>query len=133
MQFIMNMNWKITNIFPKGKKVKKHTEIAAKFLAVFYRQNGFNSTYDFLLPYMKKALENDNYDYRTILQEYAQGKKLPFSYEILDREGPDNDLTFTCQLTIGKDKCSAKREEQENCNEICCAEVHYSKKYTAQI
>lgn len=97
----------------KGEEGKKHTEIAAKFLAVFYRQNGFNSTYDFLLPYMKKALENDNYDYRTILQEYAQGKKLPFSYEILDREGPDNDLTFTCQLTIGKDKCSAKGKSKK--------------------
>ena len=88
----------------KGEEGKRHAELGARLLVVYYKQNGFLETYRFLLPFLKLAVKNDNHDYKTILQEYAQGKKLPFSYEIIDREGTDNAPIFVCQLTIGKEK-----------------------------
>lgn len=97
----------------KGEEGNKHVDVASRFLVAFYRQNGFSKTYEFLLPYLKRSIKNDNYDYKTILQEYAQGKKIPFSYEIINRGGPDDSPVFTCQLTIGKDKVIAKGKNKK--------------------
>lgn len=86
----------------KGEKDNKHLDIASKLVALIYKTNGILEAYRFVLPFVIETANKNSVDYRTILQEYAQAKKLPFEYKIIDQKGSDHEPQFTCQLTVGK-------------------------------
>lgn len=90
-----------------GEAGKKHTDTASKLVALLYKTNGLQYTYELLKPILSKYAGAEKLDYRTILQEFAQKRKLPFEYNIINREGPDEAPIFTCELTVGNKKCIA--------------------------
>ena len=58
------------------------------------------------------------HDYKTALQELAQGKGLPLpEYNVVDEVGPDHDKTFIVEVKIGKlsarGEGSSKKEAQQ--------------------
>ncbi|WP_186422740.1 putative dsRNA-binding protein [Lacrimispora celerecrescens] len=85
----------------KGEKDNEHPDIASKLVALIYKTNGMLETYRFVLPFAIETENVSNIDYRTILQEYAQAKKIPLEYKIIDQKGSDHEPQFTCQLTVG--------------------------------
>ena len=68
--------------------------------SIMYQQYGFLSTYDFLCPFFKSKFIEQNIDYKTILQNYAQSKKYSYVYDIIATSGPDHEKKFTCKLTV---------------------------------
>lgn len=92
----------------KGEIENKHQDIASKLFALMYRTNGFLDTYKFILKFASTTINIKEVDYRTLLQEYAQGKKLLLEYKIVEQAGPAHDQIFTCELTVGSKKVLAK-------------------------
>ena len=90
-----------------GEIGKKHTDVASKLIALLYKTNGLRYTYDFLQPILSKYAKTEKLDYRTILQEFAQKRKLPFEYKIIGVEGPDDAPIYTCELCVGNRKTVA--------------------------
>ena len=85
----------------KGEINGNHPDTASKIIAQMYLPWGLLKTYEYLLPFIKKYSSTENTDYKTQLQEYAQKYKIPFSYKIIDVQGPGHDLLYTCELTVG--------------------------------
>lgn len=85
-----------------GELNQFHPDIAAKLIVLMYQQYGFIKVYDFLLPFFETPEAGINMDYKTIVQEYAQAKKLSPIYEIIDVSGPDHEKKYTCKVAVGK-------------------------------
>lgn len=98
-----------------GEQNNVHHDTAAKLIALYYRTHGFIDTYNWLYTSIRilKVNQNQNQDYKTILQTYANKNKLPLQYETIGSEGPDNDCTFICELTVGKEKVVAKEKSKK--------------------
>lgn len=102
----------------KGELRAKHPDITAKLIVVIYQEYGFVKVYNFLKPFFENATQNKIVDYKTLIQEYAQARKLTPVYKILNKTGPDHELLYTCQLVVGKQIVTAseigkKRAEKE--------------------
>ena len=72
------------------------------------------------LPDIKAINEQDLlfHDYKTALQELAQGKGLPLpEYNVVDEVGPDHDKTFVVEVKVGssttRGEGSSKKEAQQ--------------------
>jgi ribonuclease-3 len=71
------------------------------------------------------------HDYKTALQELAQGKGLPLpDYAVIDEVGPDHDKTFVVEVKIGphiaRGEGSSKKEAQQQ------AAKHALREYSAR-
>jgi ribonuclease III len=67
-------------------------------------------------------------DYKTALQELAQGKGLPLpEYHVVAEEGPDHDKTFIVEVRLGgsiaRGKGSSKKEAQQQAAKQALSEV----------
>src|SRR6185436_8726407 len=68
-----------------------------------------------------KAIDEDDllfHDYKTALQEVAQGKGWPLpEYRVVDEVGPDHDKTFIVEVKIGskaaRGEGTSKKEAQQ--------------------
>lgn len=85
----------------KSEESGNHSEIVPKLIALIYHMCGFEKVYDFLMPMFIELKKIVHIDYKTLIGEYAQKYKLPFSYEIVDVSGPDHELKYTCKLSVG--------------------------------
>jgi ribonuclease-3 len=66
-------------------------------------------------------------DYKTALQELAQGKGLPLpEYSVVDEVGPDHDKTFIVEVKVGtlstRGEGSSKKEAQQQAAKIALGE-----------
>lgn len=86
----------------KGEINKLHPDIAEKLIVLMYQQYGFKKVYDFLFPFFKLFDDRDNIDYKTLLQEYAQSKKVAPIYEIIGSFGPEHEKKYICKVIIKK-------------------------------
>lgn len=111
----------------KGEINCKHPDTASKIIAHMYLSWGLLRTYDYLLPLIKKYSSTENTDYKTQLQEYAQKYKIPFSYKIIDVQGPGHELVHTCELTVGSNKVTASAAGKKKAEKAAAEE--YIKKY----
>lgn len=63
---------------------------------------------------------NENKDYKTLFQEFAQKYKLDFSYNLEKTEGPAHDLTFFISLIVdGKEVSSACAKSKIEAQKLC--------------
>lgn len=98
-----------------GELEQRHPDIASRLIVLMYQHYGFLSVYKFLGNFFindrTEVLKEP--DYKTIIQEYAQLKKIPYSYEILDTAGPDHQREYTYRLTLGNLSSIAKAESKK--------------------
>lgn len=93
-------------------------------LGAIYLAVGLDATRDFFLPYLnlhRHATEEgfNHFDHKTLLQELVQShvRRLP-RYTVLQRTGPDHDLTFTVQVSfdaivLGTGTGASKRKAEQ--------------------
>ena len=62
---------------------------------------GFVTIYEILHPYFGKFNPLDNKDYKTVLQEYAPGRREVLIYEVLGTEGLEHEKIYTVRVTVG--------------------------------
>ena len=70
-------------------------------------------TLNLLLSILDKIKVGAEIDYRTAVHEFASNRKIPFSYEIIDERGADNDKTFVAQLSFGTEKFIAEGKSKK--------------------
>ncbi len=92
-------------------------------IAAIYLDGGMEPAANFILPFVKDALENEKRlsfkDYKTILQEIIQqNPEEKLSYVLVKEEGPDHDKTFEVEVhlnsnVIGKGMAGSKKEAEQ--------------------
>ena len=92
----------------KSEMASKHPDIAAKLAVVIYMEHGFRKVYDFLYPFFEDANQREIIDYKTLVQEFAQARKLHPQYSVLNIRGPNHEPLYTCELKIGKQVATAE-------------------------
>ncbi|MCQ2585515.1 MAG: ribonuclease III [Treponema sp.] len=75
-------------------------------IGAYYLDSGFEAAREyvlsFIVPEIKKVLENGTKDFKTLLQELTQKKFKVFPvYELLDTKGPEHEKIFTFNVRIG--------------------------------
>ena len=75
--------------------------VVSKVAGLIYKQCGFIKIYEMFLPYLKKFAPLNNKNYKTILQEYAQGRKEVPVYEVIGTEGLDHEKIYKVRVTVG--------------------------------
>ncbi len=74
-------------------------------IAAVYLDSGMEPTRKFLMPFVLRAVENEEKpafkDYKTLLQEIVQkNPEEQLSYELVEERGPDHDKTFVVHVKI---------------------------------
>ncbi len=106
---------------------KKDSLLANLFEAVIaavYLDGGIEPVRQLIEQSFRKDIESINeqdllfHDYKTALQELAQGKGLPLpDYSVVDEVGPDHDKTFIVEVKVGshvqRGEGSSKKEAQQ--------------------
>lgn len=95
-----------------------HKDVVPKLIVLLYQQYGFVKVYNFLLPFIENVNAIANVDYKTLVQEYAQARKLSPVYKVLDNFGPEHEKKYVCTVSIGNklalgvgiDKGNAEKE-----------------------
>lgn len=117
-------------ILGKGEEVsggrQKKNIIADAFeslIGAVYLDGGFGMAEKFVLRLLKNVISQAvkgtlTYDYKTMLQEYAQAKDMgELSYELVKIDGPEHDQTFfSCVVLDGKrhqTACGHNRKQSE--------------------
>lgn len=81
-------------------------DIFESFIGALYLDKGFEFVYKFLEKTLFNEVKEDNYvfkDYKTILQEYSDSKKLgEVKYLLVESKGPAHDRIFNSCVTINK-------------------------------
>ncbi|MCF8024511.1 MAG: ribonuclease III [Desulfobacteraceae bacterium] len=97
-------------------------------VAAVYLDGGFAAAFELIRSHFApffEAVENENpvYDYKSLLQEHIQSRRLEMpTYEIIAESGPDHDKTFKVALTVngfrtegtGKNKKTAEQDAARN-------------------
>lgn len=65
-------------------------------------------------PFFKTLPVRISKDSKTLVQEYAQSKKLSPVYEVIGTSGPEHEKTFECKLTVGHYSVCAKSIGKKN-------------------
>ncbi len=106
---------------------KKDSLLANLFeamVAAVYLDGGIDAARKFIETSFAKdiaAIDSENllfHDYKTALQELAQGKGLPLpNYHVVDEVGPDHDKKFIVEVKVGtlaaRGEGSSKKEAQQ--------------------
>ena len=106
---------------------KKESLLANLFeamIAAVYLDGGIDAARDLIIRAFAddiKAIDEQDllfHDYKTALQELAQGRGLPLpDYSVVDEVGPDHDKTFIVEVKVGKlaarGEGSSKKEAQQ--------------------
>jgi len=106
---------------------KKESLLANLFeamIAAVYLDGGIDAARDFIIRSFAgdiRAIDEQDLlfqDYKTALQELAQGRGLPLpEYTVVDEVGPDHDKTFVVEVKVGKlasrGEGSSKKEAQQ--------------------
>lgn len=106
---------------------KKDSLLANLFEAVIaavYLDGGIEPVRQLIEQSFRRDIESINeqdllfHDYKTALQELAQGKGLPLpDYSVVDEVGPDHDKTFIVEVKVGshvqRGEGSSKKEAQQ--------------------
>lgn len=92
--------------------------------AIYLDSNGFKSTKQFIMKYLKKYIsaevKSDNYDYKSMLFEYCNAKKWKIKFEERGTSGPPHDLTFNMALIINDEQiCEASGKKKQDAEKIC--------------
>ena len=92
-------------------------------IAAIYLDGGMEPAKNFILPFVKDALENEKRlsfkDYKTILQEIIQqNPEEKLTYVLVREDGPDHDKTFEVEVhlnsnVIGKGVAGSKKEAEQ--------------------
>lgn len=106
----------LKNLIIEGNTVrhgKDSLDIAFKLIGAIYRNLGFLVAYDFIMPFMIDIKRQSVKNSKQVIQEYAQGMHLPFSYRV-SSSGPAHQLTFTCTLNVnGREAKGTGRSKKE--------------------
>lgn len=89
---------------PSDSVGNAHDDITLRLIAAIYISHGFMAAYSFLEPCFFDAPKAAGGEYKQIVQRYAQERRMPFSYTIVDRTGPDNAPRYTCELIVGSER-----------------------------
>ena len=97
-------------------------DIVEAIVASVYLESDLKTCKNFVLQNFNMS-PNEQKDYKTLFQEYAQKFKLDFSYILEKTEGPAHDLTFFISLIVdGKQiayaSAKSKSEAQKECARI---------------
>jgi ribonuclease-3 len=106
---------------------KKESLLANLFeamIAAVYLDGGIDAARDFIIRSFAgdiRAIDEEDllfHDYKTALQELAQGRGLPLpEYTVVDEVGPDHDKTFVVEVKVGRlasrGEGSSKKEAQQ--------------------
>lgn len=105
-------------------------------LAAVYLDGGFAEAFDLIHSHFApffEAIEAENpvYDYKSLLQEYAQSRHMEMpAYKVVEQSGPDHDKTFRIELSVcgftaegtGKNKKAAEQDAARKVYEQMTAE-----------
>lgn len=126
-------NLQIENLVKLGKSCPHITkaikgDIVEAIVACVYLESGFEKCKEFVINNFDLS-PNEQKDYKTLFQEYAQKYKLDFSYNLEKTEGPAHDLTFFVSLIIDGKKISharakSKAEAQKECARIALEKLN---------
>jgi ribonuclease III len=93
-------------------------------VAAVYLDGGIDAAADFILRTFEEDLSSISeddlmfHDYKTALQEIAQGRGWPLpEYRVIDETGPDHDKRFVVEVRTGdctaRGTCTSKKEAQQ--------------------
>lgn len=94
-------------------------------LGAFYLDGKFSALYDFLIPLFEPEvteidLSDAKYNYKAILQEYAQAHEMDLpDYKVVKEEGPPHNRTFEIEVFVNEESLGygagkSKKEAQQN-------------------
>ena len=103
-------------------------DIVEAIVASVYLESDLETCKNFVLKNFNMS-PNEQKDYKTLFQEYAQKYKLDFSYNLEKTEGPAHDLTFFISLIVdGKQiayaSAKSKSEAQKECARIALEKLN---------
>ena len=128
-------------ILSKGEKltggrtrVSILADVFEAILAAIYLDSNFEEAEKFVVSQLGKAIEKARQgislymDYKTELQEFAQGKGKKIEYKHVKEQGPAHCKTFTVQVVydgnvISEDIGKSKKEAEQNAARLAIAEV----------
>lgn len=94
-------------------------DIVEAIVASIYLESNLETCKNFVLKNFNMS-PNEQKDYKTLFQEYAQKYKLDFAYELIKTEGPAHDLTFYISLKIdGREVSSANAKSKIEAQKLC--------------
>lgn len=108
----------------KNLSKKIEANLYEALLCAIYIDGGMKSAKDFVNMTLGDVIRSigkpSQKDYKTRLQEYCQANKKVVKYLVVDKSGPDNKPTFTCQLlvdevVVSQGVGSSKKLAEQNC------------------
>lgn len=111
---------------PAEKPGARHVEMASKLVAAVYKAHGFHNVYAMLRPLFRDAPTMLDTAYKTIVQEYAQAKRLVPSYSTRRTGGTDTTPIFNSVLRIGSQSASGSGRSKK------AAEAAAAKEFAAR-
>lgn len=79
-------------------------------LCAIYFDGGITAATKFVLKTLSQSITNAmtliEYDYKSLLSEYAQQRKMRVEFRLISRSGPDNRPMFCCALYIDEQEVS---------------------------
>ena len=103
-------------------------DIVEAIVASIYLEAGLDECKKFVLQNFDLS-PNENKDYKTLFQEFAQKYKFDFSYNLEKTEGPAHDLTFYISLIVDSKQIAyasakSKTEAQKECARIALEKLN---------
>lgn len=112
---------------------KTHADLFEAVLAAIYIDGGMQEAKNFVLRFLKQHIDqivsSGSYeDYKTALQEYAQGKKINLKYEMISKSGPEHRPVYKFCVKLDEVLCgigegSSKAEAQINAAKAACEKI----------
>lgn len=120
--YIVSSNIKVESII---------VDVLYQVIGVVFLSNDALKAYQFLLNILNQMQVQGIVDARTLVQEYAQKRKIPFSYTIIAEKGTDHEKVFTGQLSIGHECYIADGQSKKKAFEAAADKCVKSKNITA--
>ncbi len=121
--------------------MKMFGDVVEALIASIYLDGGYEKARQFILRIFGEALEsvskpkkNNNFDYKTALQEYCQKQgNCQIKYELIERSGMDNNPTFKMMVSLNGKKLgegigSSKKIAEQHSAEMALATLKKGKK-----
>lgn len=94
-------------------------DIVEAIIACIYLESGLDECKKFILSNFNLS-PNEQKDYKTQFQEFAQKNKYLFEYKLLKTTGPDHDLTFFVSLNVnGQEVSTASAKSKAEAQKLC--------------
>ncbi|MEI7847316.1 MAG: ATP-binding protein [Chloroflexota bacterium] len=126
-------SFQLENLILKGKSISSESKvglvIGKQFFGALILSYGYDTVKNGITPFIQKLYDSKKgFDYKTLLQEFTQGKKLGIpKYDVIDESGPDHDKRFVVRSSTPDGRSAEAEGNSKNSASKSAAKAYIMK------